>query len=95
MNPIQFTTIEEAQEMQSFYGYIGGGAKIEIPEMAYGQAAPQFDSTHLFYFLRFANSFVSNCGLLLNTIEQRGSAGSKEALKAEMKDRGLMLPWWI
>lgn len=96
MNPLQFTTIEEAKAMLNIFGPLGFGGHIMIPEYAMGGATPKFDETHLFHFIQFGNLFVSNCGLLKNTIAQRGSEmAAKAAVKAEMIERGLFVPWWV
>ncbi len=95
MNPIQFSTIEEANRMKSLFGQLGLGAAVFIPTYAMGGATPKLDDTHLMHMLQFGNGFVSNCGLLLHNIDLLGGAGAAfDHLKAEMDERKLMTGWW-
>lgn len=94
---LQFTTVEEAQQLLKTFGPLGGyGAKVFIPAMGLDLPAPKFDDTHLFHFIAFGNGFVANCGLIQNNIVERGGVlGEWNSLKAEMQERGLMVPWWV
>ena len=94
---LQFTTVEEAQQVLKTFGPLGGyGARIFIPEMALDMPTPQFDETHLFHFVMFGNGFVANAGLIKNNIVERGGVPQEWAsLKAEMQDRGMFIPWWV
>jgi hypothetical protein len=97
MDSRQFSTKSEAEEILRLYGPLCLGGIIDIPKMAFDALAPQFDETHKMYMLYSGNGLVFNCGLLLNTIAQRGKAGARESFIAEIKDRipGYQVPWWV
>ncbi len=97
LRKLQFTTVEEARSLLKTFGPLGGyGARVFIPTMGLDLPAPQADETHLFHFILFGNGFVANCGLIQNNVIERGGVlGEWESLKAEMKDRGLFIPWWV
>ena len=95
MDSRSFTTKEEAEKMRVLFGPMGFGAVVFIPKYALDVPTPSFDETHLMHMLQFGNGFISNCGLLLNNITQRGSEqAAKDSLKAEMVERHLMTAWW-
>jgi len=87
MNPSQWSTKAEADQVTALIGPLGGLGTIFVPEYAGPFLVGETPDTK-FYHVHCLNGFTCNAGLVHQNIVKYGETLAKEFAKAEMKCEG-------